>query len=331
MRSANLARAIQAARRDAAVLVHVTHEGATAVCGGVPCVASDPSRPGEWSRLIAAFQPTLVVFDTMAPGAWAGDDTPRAFVWRRSVPERHAGLLADEQVRRARVYVIPHDREEFGYELPAALEARAVFTGPIVRQTDPAGQARVRARYGIAGATPIVTSTVGGGGFADSASWLLDVTVAAHDRLAARLRGLTHIVVNGPLASAAALGDPHADAARGLIVVDHEPDLVDLFALSRLVVSEAGYNTVQEIRQVGVPALLVPGERTFDDQAQRARALADEGLARMVDRRSKPAAADALVALALDDRALAAIRARLSASTPPAGNVRAAAALLAAA
>ena len=333
MRSMNLARAVMAADPDAAVLVHVTHEAAGVACSAdVPWVAGDPSEPGQWRRLVAAFSPSLIVFDTMLPGDWADDETPRAFVWRRSVEARHAAILASEQLQRARVLVVPHPPEEFGYDLPTDLARRAVFTGPIVRHTNSEGQVRVRARYSLPADTPLIVSTVGGGGFDESAAWLMDVTLAAHDRMVAGIPGLRHLVFRGPLAvSVSPTSSARHTAKPGLTMVESDSDLVHLLAVSRLVISEAGYNTVQEIRQVGAPAFLVPGDRTFDDQALRAREQVALGVARTIDRSSKAAAVDALVALALDSSALTEMRRRSADSKPASGNERAAAALLSAA
>ncbi len=327
MRGANLARAVARADPAAAVLLHVANAAAGAMCGDdIPWVASDPAEAGTWPALLAAFRPSLVVFDTILPGRWADDTTPRAFVWRHSVPARHRETLADARLAALRVILVPHTPDEFGYDLPESVKARAVFTGPIVRTTDAAGQARVRQRYGLAEGDTIVTSTLGGGGFDDSAGWLLDVVLAAHDELSTRVARLRHIVVRGPL-SARAQPEPRP----GLTVVDADPDLVHLLALSTLVVAEAGYNTVQEIQQVKVPALLVPGERRYDDQAGRARALETQGLGRVVGRESKAAAIAALIGLAGDPVALAAMRERSRAHTLDSGNTRAALALLEAA
>lgn len=327
MRSANLARAVAAADPRAATLIHVGTAAASLACGtDVPWVASAVATAEAWGRLLGAFRPSLVVFDTVLPGAWADDLTPRAFVWRRTVDARHAEALADAQLASMRVIVVPHDRDEFGRELPAALAARTVFAGPIVRDTDADGQARVRRRYGLAPGDTVITSTVGGGGFAASAGWLLNMVIAAHPQLHARIPRLRHLVVRGPLGTTWAEG-----GGPGLTMIDADPDLVHLMALSHLVVAEAGYNTVNELRLVGVPALLVPGERRYDDQRARALALARLGVAHVASRDSSHAAIEALVALATNHDALDGMRAASRRHGMPTGNATAAAALLEAA
>lgn len=326
MRSANLARAILRVDPTAAVLVDVANAASGLACGAdVPWCAGDGERAAHWSGLVAGFRPSLAVFDTILPGPWADDRIPRAFVWRHSVEARHRETQADRRLADMRLIVVPHGREEFGYDLPAGLRARTVFTGPIVRTSDAAGRARVRARYALHPYDVVLTTTMGGGGFADSA-WLYEAVVAAHTELRNRIPGLRHLVVRGPLAAGARPMD-----VAGMTIVDADADLVHLLALSALVVAEAGYNTVQEIRQIGVPAVLVPGPRRYDDQSARAHSLEVLGVARVVQRTSRQAAAAAIVALACDSAALARMRHRAGALRPTPGNDDAAVALLAAA
>ena len=323
MRGANLARAVLAADPSASVLLHVAHAAAGPACGEVPWVAGDHTAPQAWQRLVDGFRPTLVVFDTMLPGDWATDTTPRAFVWRASVDARHAATLASPALTAMRALIVPHAPEEFGRALPPPLAARATFTGPIVRTTDAAGQARVRARYGLATDDVVITSTVGGGGFDDSAAWLLDLVFRAHTRWQATVPRLRHLVVRGPLASGTTATPPS-----GLTLIDADFDLVHLFAISTLVVAEAGYNTISELRHVRVPALIAPGARTYDDQTARARTLEALGVARVVDRHDPAGALETLAALPDDGAALAAMRAAADAAPFEPGNARAAHALL---
>ncbi len=323
MRGANLARAVLAAEPSASVLMHVSNAAAGPACGEVPWVAGDHAAPGQWQRLVDSFRPTLVVFDTMLPGDWATDSTPRAFVWRASVDARHEATLASPALAAMRALIVPHTPEEFGRALPAVLATRAAFTGPILRTTDSAGQARVRTRYGLGANDVVITSTVGGGGFDESAAWLLDLVFAAHARWRTAMPELRHLVVRGPLAS----GQTQAPPA-GMTLIDADFDLVHLFAISTLVVAEAGYNTINELRHVRVPALLVPGARTYDDQTARARALEAQGVARVVERHDKAAALETLAALPFDRDALAAMRTAANAAPFEPGNELAAQALL---
>lgn len=324
MRGGNLARAVRDAAPDAAVLLHLSASAAASACGDdLPWVA-DATTPAQWAGLIEAFQPTLLVCDTMLPSPAAVDGLDCAFVWRRTTDGRHGELAGDSRLARMRTIVVPHTPDEFGQRIPAALAPRTVFTGPIVRSPDDTGVARVRARYRLQPDDVVITSTVGGGGFADSAAWLMDVVWRAHRQLVGYLPRLRHIVVRGPLHG----GPPPVPLAR-MTVVDSDPDLVHLFAASTLVVAEAGYNTATELHHAGVPSVLVPGERRLDDQCQRATHLAGLGVARMADRSSATDAVAAIVSLARDGEARSRMRAAAAANPIDVGNRRAALALLA--
>lgn len=329
MRAANLARAVLERDPASAVLIHVTNAAAGAACGDLPWVAGAEDA-AAWARITQAFGPTLTVFDTMLPGTWAfaDPDRRRAFVWRASIDAKQAATATDPRLSQMAAIVVPHTIEEFATTLPAVLAARTVCTGPIVRASDAAGQARVRARYGLRADDTVVTSTVGGGGFDASADWLHALVTEAHQHWCAQRLKLRHIVVRGPLAPSRT-GDAPA-LPPGLSVVESDPDLVHLLATSTLVVAEAGYNTVHELRLAGTPAVLVPGPRSYDDQEGRARAMAALGVARVAARADRAAALTVLVE-ALRPDALAAMR-RAAAGAPfTPGNDRAAAALLAAA
>ena len=322
MRAANLARAVSARDPRASVLVYVTNPAAGPACGDVPWVACGIDGPGAWAHVVAAFRPTLTIFDTMLPDARVLDDAGArtAFVWRASVAARQSATAADRRLSRMAAILVPHTAEEFAMPIPAAVRARTVFTGPIVRASDAEGQARVRARYGLAADDVLVTSTVGGGGFDDSADWLHGLVVEAHQHWLGAVPRLRHVVVRGPL----------APALPGLTLVTSDPDLVHLLAVSTLVVAEAGYNTIQELRLAGTPAVLVPGPRTFDDQQGRAGVMAALGVARVADRTDRASALRVLLD-ALQPEALAAMR-RAGAQAPfTPGNDTAARTLLAAA
>lgn len=328
MRAANLARAVLDRAPAAAVLIHVTNPAAGAACGDVPWIAGAEDT-AAWARVTQAFRPTLAVLDTMLPGPWAfaNAEARRAFVWRASVDARQAATATDPRLSQMAAIVVPHTAEEFATPLPPALQARTVFSGPIVRSSDADGQARVRARYRLSADETVVTSTVGGGGFDASADWLHGLVTEAHCHWVDRRPRLRHLVIRGPLAPSRAADQ--AAPPPGLSVVASDPDLVHLLAISTLVVAEAGYNTVHELRLAGTPSVLIPGPRTYDDQEGRARSMAVLGIARVAARTDRAAALQVLVG-ALEPDALAAMRCAAADAPFTPGNDLAAATLLAA-
>lgn len=322
MRTANLARAVIASDPAATALVLVATAAAGVACGSdVPWMACDASVPGVWAGVIGAFRPSLVVFDSVLPGTWADDATPRAFVWRRTVGSGRHERSAEIELARMRVIVVPHERRDFDERLPLAFAGKTVFTGPIVRLSDADGLARVRRRYGLVPGEPLITSLLVGRGL--STRWLFDMVIAAHPLLRERLPTLQHVVVGAPSSDRVT-----ALRSTGLTLVESEPDLVHLLAQSELVVTEASESALQEVRQAHVPALLFPTSPRASDQQARARRVVSLGLARTASRQPMEAAVDALVALATDSTALAEMRTAAQADRLATGNARAAAALL---
>jgi UDP-N-acetylglucosamine:LPS N-acetylglucosamine transferase len=324
MRALNLAREIRALEPGADILVHARNPSARSFCAPhAECVVEDASTGARgWRETARAFAPDVVVYDTMLPKAPADEPLARrAYVMRKCVPERQQEIFADPFLATVDVALIPHSPAEFGYELPPALAPRCVFTGPIVRAPDPTLHDALRRRHGLEPGRFTLLSTAGGGGFAATAGPFFDAVWTAHARVAERHPDLRHVVVLGP----------HRDAAPaplpGMSVVQAEPELVTLFTLADLVVSEGGYNSVNEIRLTKTPAVFVPGTRRYDDQRERVDELAALGLAVVAD--GTPGAVAARIAdVAAAPEALRAMRERYAADRVDAGNRRAAAAIL---
>lgn len=324
MRAVNLAREIRALEPAAEVAVHARNASARSFCAPhATCVVEDAETGANpWADTARAFAPDVVVYDTMLPNDAAAEPVARrAYVMRKCVPERQLQIFADPFLETVDVALVPHSAAEFGYEVPAALARRTVFTGPIVRAPDPSLHAALRRRHALDRGRFTLVSTAGGGGFAATAGPFFDAVWSAHARVAERHPGLRHVVVLGP----------HRDAAPeplpGMSVVQAEPDLVTLFTLADLVVSEGGYNSVNEIRLTKTPAVFVPGTRRYDDQRERVDELAALGLAVVADGAPRAVAAR-IGKVAGAPHALREMRRCYEADRVDAGNRRAAAAIL---
>ena len=314
MRGLNIAREVLAVRPDARVIMHTRNASAPEFCPpSVECLVDDGTEGAAWIDVLAAMQPDVVVYDTMLP------DEPQSlpstarvvYVMRKSRPEQHRALLADPFVHRVNAVVVPHTREEFGHRLPAALDARTAFVGLVARRPEPDAQVRLRPDPGPF----LLVSTAGGGGFAHSAEPFFEAVAATCRALAERppARGLQHVVVLGPHCAG-------APALPGASVVRSVPALVDLLAVADLVVSEGGYNSVAELRLVRTPAVFLPGERTYDDQAERVTALALRGAALCLQGAPAEQVARQVTALVHDPARLAAMRASYAGDDLPLGN-----------
>ena len=280
MRGLNIAREVLTLRPDARVVMHTRNGSAPLFCpAGVTCVVDEDDPGRGWHDVLRDSRPDVVVYDTMTPADPDGEPVPAGsrtvLVLRRMVDAEHDRLVAGGFLDRCDAVVVPHTEAEFGHPLPADVRTRTVFAGTITRRPDPEGVAAVRQAYTVRPEVPLLVSTAGGGGFSDTAVPFFAAVGAVHARLLSRLGpdGFGHVVVLGPNYSGPAPELP------GAHVVGVEPRLVDLFALADLVLSEAGYNSVSELRLQGVPAVFVPGRRRLDDQSARALELASSGAA----------------------------------------------------
>src|SRR3954449_12314178 len=326
VRGLNIAREVRALDSSADVRFYTRGAAAPALVGGeFDCVVErDADALVAWDRLVADHRPEVVVDDTLLrdEGGALPDGVRRAYVMRKSRDERHAAIVGSELLARVDVVIVPHTEAEFGHVLPEALRARSVFAGPIIRRPTAAGAQRARARYGAGDGAFLLVSTAGGGGFADTAARLFATAGAAHRRLAGRVADLRHVVVRGPNFTG------EIEALPGMSVVDFEPEMVELFAGSDLVLAEGGYNTVNELRLARTPAVFVPGARAYDDQEERVRALARRGAAEVVSGADPERAAETIAAIATSPERLAQMRRCARAERLQTGNRAAAAAIL---
>lgn len=322
MRTANIAGALAALPDPPAMAFHLA--------APPPDGLWDPTYPTTletqraWPDVVADVAPDVVVYDTVLP-----EDPTRnvpeharfAFVLRRRTEERAAELYEDPFMTQIDRIIVPHLPEEFSPPYPAQLLDRTRFVGTITRRPDPEMVRTLRAQRcpepGF-----LLTSTVGGGGFTRQADRFFELVAAAGEALARKLDGFHHVVVLGPNYSNRAMIDrlvalPHTQ------VMQSEQRMVELMAASDLVLAEAGYNTVSEIRLVQVPAVLVPSQRSLDDQRDRASRLKSQGCVEVMNPDMSPEDfATAVVALATNRRRLEHMR---QAGDPlELGNVRAA-------
>lgn len=278
-RGLNIAREVRALAPEAEITFHVSNPGAASCCPpAYRClVESGVSDATPWADALRMASPDIAVFDTvLRPQDVAITTSRRAFVLRKAHETRHADLLSSGVLEQMDLVIIPHDEEEFDSPLSLRVRERTAFVGPIVRLPNREAQEALRQKYEIGPGDFVLTSTVGGGGFAQTAARLFETVSRAHVLLSPRLPTFRHIVVLGPQCSI------KLDSVPGMTVVQSEPELVNLLAISTLVVAEGGYNTVNELRAVKTPALFVPGARTYDNQEERVRALEALGLARVL-------------------------------------------------
>jgi hypothetical protein len=321
VRGLNIARELRALRPGARILFFVRTPPPAALWDSrfEYRVEGEAAGYRNWADATRAFAADVVVYDTTLPDAWQEEygHASRAYILRKWREERLAEAFEHPLLGLMDAVIVPHAEHECGW-VPGWLAGRTSFVGPIVRMPDPAGQARLRSRYALLPGNFVLVSTCGGGGFAAQAERFFRAVWQVHAALAAALPRLRHIVVKGPN-----FAQP-LEPLPGMELVDAEPDLVNLLAIAQLVIAEGGYNTVNEIRAVGTPAVFLPSRRSKDDQEERVLALERRGLARVYREAEHDRAPAGVCALCAGGGALAAMRERYAAEPLQTGNRRAA-------
>ena len=100
--------------------------------------------------------------------------------------------------------------------------------------------------------------------------------------------------------------------------------MVNLFAISDLVIAEGGYNSVNEIRVAKAPAIFLPGKRNYDDQEERVHGLEKRGLAFVFKDQSPNFIAEKVLEIVSSESCLPAIRERYNFDQVARGNRKAA-------
>ncbi len=287
MRGLNIAAALRALCPQARIDFHLrTAPGAGFWPDDLGLTVEDPGDPEHpqrgWRATVERLDPDVIVFDTLLPepSEVGSERAALAFVMRECLPEEQRALHAHPLMGRIARFIVPHEAQDYG-PVPDALAARTHCVGTIRRSTSAPAQQALRQRLGLAEDAFVLTSTVGGGGFAAQAERFFEVVRSAHQRLQAGFdvlgRPVAHLLIQGP--NYAGTVEP----LPGLRVIASEPELVSLLALSDLVIAEGGYNTVNEILDTRTPALFLPSARGKDDQHARVQQLADAGRALVLD------------------------------------------------
>ncbi len=174
-------------------------------------------------------------------------------------------LAADPAADLVDAFILPHDPEELAPdELPAGLQKRCHFTGPLVRRLRIERAPAVRQRI-APGAEQLVVVSLGGGGWPGAAE-LAEAARTALTQLGARLDRMVGAIVYGPLYPRRLPAD-----SPKLRSLHFESELPELMLAADVVVCSAGYNSVQELLATGTPGILVPlADPGRDDQQARA-------------------------------------------------------------
>lgn len=233
----------------------------------VTTALAEPVEEAALDAIFTAYAPDLVVFDTHAPMRVVERLTARGvrsvLVQRELRPEALRSFLAKGLANAFDQIVVPHDASEV--DAASYGDTPVALVGPIARPVERVAPS----------STPLAVAMAGGGGQPMDAKKYLRAVVDAHLLARARIPDLETILVTGPYAEAPA----NVDGYPGLTLIASTPELPSLLAKASVVISQAGYNAIAEIRQLAKPAILIPGYRKAEDQRARAMRLVRVGAA----------------------------------------------------
>jgi predicted glycosyltransferase len=162
-------------------------------------------------------------------------------------------------------FLIPHWQDEF--QLPDSLMSRATYVGPIVRPL-PIDPEPVTVRFNLL-EQRIVVISAGGGGGSDTAVFF-NFCLSAFQQARTQMDSLAALLITGPLFT----NWGELNLLPTTRVIPFAPDFPAVCATADLVVSQAGYNSLNELAALGTPTICIPAKRGFDDQFDRARSMA---------------------------------------------------------
>ena len=213
----------------------------------------------------------------------------RDLLQRRDAPAHDAAVWASARAHLDEILVHGDPafaRLEETFAPAADGTVPVTYTGYVVPGRPAAVTVPLEARQGV-----LVASGSGDVGRDLLAAAIAARPLSAHAALSWRL-------LAGPGMSGDAFEALVADGRRaGVVVERHRRDYGDLLSRARVSVSQAGYNTVQDVLAARTPAVLVPFAAAGEtEQAMRAERLAARGMAEVVaERELAPAALAAAI------------------------------------
>lgn len=220
--------------------------------------------------LLTSYRPGLVIHDTLVwpPLFDIAEDMGISQAMVLRARRDLADVVSDPAapLMRADLLILPHAAGEAAEILDALPDQSppAVSIGATVRGRT-ISRHGVCNKLGVALDAKLAVVTAGGGGTPEVPAFYrlaLDGLASASSTADARV-----VLVLGPEYQNAPPTSRHLD----LQVWQAITWMPDLIAAADLVICQAGYNTLGEVKAAGTRAVVVPGERGIDDQDARAR------------------------------------------------------------
>ena len=174
--------------------------------------------------------------------------------------------------------VFPHEYHEWPDASRMFSEKKSIYTGGIIRPISKKEVDQAVAQF-FGRKIKYIVLTIGGGGAREAQEWFLK-SLNALSIIIKKYPDIHILAVPGPLFTRS---DSKLPTNERILIQKWVPQLKLLLKGAQLVLSNAGYNTINEIRASNCPAVIYPLKSTgWDDQRARAEEMVEEGRAVIV-------------------------------------------------
>jgi glycosyltransferase involved in cell wall biosynthesis/predicted glycosyltransferase len=258
---------------------------------GIPFFKAPAMGIGEDSGIfietVMKYQPDIIVYDNFFPHEglkFAHSNGIRNVLVLR---KKRKGFLENEFESYGDIYtlfdsfIVAENEKGFEIQIPSKLKDRFIFTGPIIRSIKPS---KKQNNHSISKKEFHICATCGGGGYKETDEFLKTI-LETQKKARNKVKKLKFTVITGPYYKK----DIKKRKIEGVVIREFEPDIIGLMESCDMIISRAGYNTVNEIMSLRKPSILVPVETKEDCQLERAKDVESKGLGWCLDTHDKNA------------------------------------------
>ncbi len=224
------------------------------------------------------FSPDAMIFDTFADEAVLRDNLENGvrniLVLRKMTSSDFFEYLDSPATKYFHLILIPHSRSELEFygilkRLERIMENRKDIRlcSPVVREFDRNIMGGLRKRHDLVDSGFNVLVCSGGGDPAESDDYYRTIS-SGLNALGAEPR-MRFYFMESPLGGDGKIRK--LNNRQGAVPVSFEPNQYELMSMMDLVISQAGYNTANEIISLQVPSIVIPKKSHKEDQLERAR------------------------------------------------------------
>jgi len=228
----------------------------------------------EINHIITEFKPHAVIWDSsyniLSLANSMAFSIKHIFILRKYKNNILSKFLKSPDFNHFDLVLFPHTKEEFkDYNLPKEItkkieeQKKIHFVGPSIRETNQESLEK----YNLKKDQINIIAIAGGGGDIKSKEYF-DMLLKTKQNL--EKSNIRIIIITGPYFNS---------DIRDNDIIKFEPNLLELMQKADLIISQAGYNTINEIIHTKIPSLLYPTDKVDDDQFERVNWLVEKGVA----------------------------------------------------